>query len=226
MEYGVIKMNKFNIIKELFENAIDPENAAAMSAYMKNKFDFYGIPSPERKELYKDFIKSEKASKKVDWSFLDKCYKDDHREMQYLVYDYLLAMKKYLVFEDTEKICKYIVTKSWWDTTDFLCKVIGEIGLKNQKVRKLMLKWSGDSNIWLKRTAILHQLAYKDRTDSDLLEQIISNCLGSDEFFINKAIGWALREYSKTNPQWVRDHIERYREKLHSLSIKEAGKYI
>ena len=219
-------MDKFNAIKELFESKQNTENAEAMSKYMKNKFTFYGIPSPERKELYKDFLKNEKASKKIDWSFLDKCYEDDHREFQYLVYDYLLEMKKYLVFDDTEKICKYIVTKSWWDTTDFLCKVIGEIGLKDQKVRELMLKWSGDSNIWLKRTAILHQLAYKDRTDTDLLEHIISNCLESDEFFINKAIGWALREYSKTNPQWVRDHIERYREKLHSSSIKEAGKYI
>ena len=219
-------MDKFNAIKELFESKQNAENAEAMSKYMKNKFTFYGIPSPERKELYKDFIKSEKASKTVDWNFLDKCYSDDHREFQYLVYDYLLAMKKYLVFEDTEKICKYIVTKSWWDTTDFLCKVIGEIGLKDQKVRELMLKWSADNNIWLKRTAILHQLAYKGRTDTDLLEHIISNCLGSDEFFINKAIGWALREYSKTNPQWVRDHIEKYREKLDNLSIKEAGKYI
>ena len=219
-------MDKYTAIKELFESRQNNENAEAMSKYMKNKFTFYGIPSPERKELYKDFIKSEKASKKIDWSFLDKCYADDHREFQYLVYDYLLAMKKYLDFEDTEKIRIFIVTKSWWDTTDFLCKVIGEIGLKDQKIRELMLKWSESDNIWIKRTAILHQLAYKDKTDTDLLEHIISNCLGSDEFFINKAIGWALREYSKTAPEWVNGFIGRYESKLNSLSIKEASKYI
>ena len=219
-------MDKYTAIKELFESRQNNENAEAMSKYMKNKFTFYGIPSPERKELYKDFIKSEKASKNIDWSFLDKCYADDHREFQYLVYDYLLAMKKYLDFEDTEKIRIFIVTKSWWDTTDFLCKVIGEIGLKDQKIRELMLKWSADNNIWLKRTAILHQLAYKDKTDTDLLEHIISNCLGSDEFFINKAIGWALREYSKTAPEWVKSFISRRKNDLSALSVKEGSKYI
>ena len=219
-------MNKFNLVKELFENAQNSENADSMSAYMKNKFGFYGIPSPERKNIYKDFIKSEKKSKKIDWDLLDKCYKDGHREFQYLVYDYLLAMKKYLVYEDTEKICKYIVTKSWWDTTDFLCEVIGDIGLRDTRVGELMLEWSKNENIWIKRSAILHQLAYKDKTDTGLLEQIISNCLGSDEFFINKAIGWALREYSKTSPEWVESYINQHKNELSSLSIKEASKYI
>ena len=164
-------MNKFNLVKEMFENAQNPENAAAMSAYMKNKFDYYGIPSPERKELYKDFLKSEKTSKNVDWDFLDKCYKDDHREMQYLVYDYLLALKKYLAFEDIEKIKLFIITRSWWDTIDFLCKIIGDIGLRDNRVSELMLKWSQSDNIWLKRTAIQHQLAYKEKTNAELLKK-------------------------------------------------------
>ncbi|SEH37723.1 3-methyladenine DNA glycosylase AlkD [Ruminococcus flavefaciens] len=219
-------MYKFNLVKEMFENAQNPENAAAMSAYMKNKFNFYGIPSPERKELNKDFLKSEKASKNVDWDFLDKCYKDDHREMQYLVYDYLLALKKYLAFEDIDKIKLFIITRSWWDTIDFLCKIIGDIGLRDNRVSELMLKWSVSDNIWLKRTAILHQLAYKRKTDTELLEKVICNCLGSDEFFINKAIGWALREYSKTVPEWVGNFISKYKNELSALSIKEASKYI
>ncbi|MBO7473852.1 MAG: DNA alkylation repair protein [Ruminococcus sp.] len=219
-------MDKYTNLKTLFESRQDQENSAAMAKYMKNRFIFYGIATPERKELYKDFLKAEKASKKIDWSFLDKCYADDHREFQYLVYDYLLAMKKYLVYEDTDKIQRYIITKPWWDTTDFLCKVIGEIGLKDQRVSGLMLKWSAGSDIWLKRTAILHQLAYKDKTDIVLLEQIISNCLGSNEFFINKAIGWALREYSKTAPEWVESFISRRKNELSPLSIKEGSKYI
>ena len=219
-------MDKFSTITELFENAHNSENADAMSAYMKNKFEFYGIPSPERKELYKDFLKSEKASKTIDWDFLDKCYKDGHREFQYLVYDYLLAMKRYIAFEDIDRIKRFIITKSWWDTIDFLCKIIGDIGLRDTRVHDLMLKWSESDNIWIKRTAILHQLAYKDKTDTELLENIIRNCLGSDEFFINKAIGWTLREYSKTSPQWVSDFINRYKNELSALSIKEGSKYI
>ena len=170
-------MDKFNVITELFKQSKDSEKASAMSAYMKNKFDFYGIPSPERKKLCKDFIKSEKAAKGIDWELLDKCYEDNHREMQYLVYDYLLAMKKYLSYEDIDKIKTYITAKSWWDTIDFLCKVIGDIGLRDNRVGRMMIDWSKSDNIWLKRTAIQHQLTYKDKTSTELLEEIILNCL-------------------------------------------------
>lgn len=219
-------MDKYLEIKKAFETIEDKENAIAMSKYMRNMFDFYGIPTPKRKDVYKDFIKLEKQAKKIDWEFLDKCYEDKHREFQYLVYDYLLATKQYTSFEDIPKIKNYITTKSWWDTIDFLCKVIGNIGLRDSRVKELMLDWSKNENIWLKRTAIEHQLGLKDKTDKELLEQIIINSFGSDEFFINKAIGWALRDYSKTNPSWVADFINNYKDKMNSLSIKEASKYI
>ena len=184
------------------------------------------LPSPKRKSLYSDFIKSEKKSKNIDWDFLDKCYKDSHREFQYLVYDYLLAMKKILVYDDIFTIKKYIITKSWWDTIDFLCKVIGDIGLREPNVKELMKKWSKDSNIWIKRTAIEYQIGLKEKTDTYILEEIITNCFESDEFFINKAIGWALRDYSKTNAKWVKEFIEKYKNQMNNLSIKEASKYI
>ncbi len=219
-------MNKYLEIKKIFESMEDKENAIAMSKYMRNLFDFYGLPTPKRKEVYHDFIKSERKSKKIDWEFLDKCYDDNHREFQYLVYDYLLAMKQYVSFEDISKIQNYIIKKSWWDTIDFLCKVVGDVGLRDSRVKDLMKEWSKNENIWIKRSAIEHQLCLKEKTDTKLLEQIIVNCFGSDEFFINKAIGWALRDYSKTNPKWVKDFINKYNDKMDSLSIKEASKYL
>ncbi len=219
-------MDKYLEIKKIFESKEDKENAIAMSKYMRNMFDFYGIPTPKRKEVYNDFIKSEKKSKVINWEFLDKCYEDKHREFQYLVYDYLLATKQYLSFEDIPKIKNYITTKSWWDTIDFLCKAIGDIGLRDSRVKELMIDWSKSENVWLKRSAIEHQLGLKDKTDTKLLEQIIINNFGIDEFFINKAIGWALRDYSKTNPNWVSNFINKYKDKMNSLSIKEASKYI
>ena len=219
-------MDKYLEIKKIFESRKDSENAAAMSEYMRNLFDFYGLPAPKRKEVYRDFIKSEKKVKMVDWEFLDKCYGDKHRQFQYLVYDYLLATKQYVSFEDMPKIKNYITTKSWWDTIDFLCKVIGDVGLRDSRVKDLMIDWSESENIWLKRTAIEHQLGLKDKTDKELLEQIIVNCFGSDEFFVNKAIGWALRDYSKTNPGFVREFINKYKNTMGSLSVKEASKYI
>ena len=89
-----------------------------------------------------------------------------------------------------------------------------------------MLQWSTDEDFWIRRIAIDHQLLRKEKTNTQLLEQIIINNLGSSEFFINKAIGWSLRDYSKTNPDWVRDFINRYKERMDKLSVREASKYI
>lgn len=219
-------MDKYLEIKKIFESKEDIENAKAMSKYMRNMFDFYGLPTPKRKEVYNNFIKNEKKSKIIDWDFLNKCYENNHREFQYLVYDYLLSMKQYVSYDDIAKIKKYIVNKSWWDTIDFLCKVIGDVELRDLRVKDLMLEWSNDDNIWVKRAAIEHQLNLKDKTDYELLEKIIVNCFGTDEFFINKAIGWALREYSKTDPIWVKNFINKHKNQMNILSIKEASKYI
>ena len=128
--------------------------------------------------------------------------------------------------ENLEKLENYIKTKQWWDTIDCFDRIIGDIGLKDTRVAILMLKWSQDDDFWLRRIAIDHQLLRKDQTDQHLLEKIIVNNLNSDEFFINKAIGWSLRDYSKTDPEWVRNFIEKYRDKMSSLSIKEASKYL
>lgn len=197
-----------------------------MAKYMRNLFVFYGLPTPKRKAIYKDFLKKEKKIKIIDWEFLDKCYEDEHREFQYLVSDYLITMNKFLTYEDIPKIKKYIKTKQWWDTIDFLDRVIGEIGLRDKRVDDLMLEWSKDDDFWVRRIAIDHQLCRREKTNTELLEKIIVNNFGSDEFFINKAIGWALRDYSKTNPLWVKEFISKYQNKMNNLSIKEASKYI
>ena len=219
-------MDKYLEIKKLFEQNEDKENAIAMAKYMRNLFEFYGLATPKRKKLYKDFLKEEKKNKKVDWDFLNKCYLDSHREFQYLVSDYLITMNDYLTYDDIPKIKKYIKTKQWWDTIDFLDRVIGEIGLKDSRVDDLMLEWSCDNDFWVRRVAIDHQLCRKEKTNTELLEKILVNNFGRDEFFINKAIGWALRDYSKTNPLWVREFINKYKDKMSNLSIKEASKYI
>lgn len=216
----------FNDIKKVFEQNENRENAIEMSRYMKDNFKFYGIPSPKRKEISKAFISDAKKSKIVDWKLLNACYKDEHRELQYFANDYLMAMNKYLMYEDVENILIYAKTKQWWDTIDFLDKIIGNIGLRDNRVNDLMIALSKCDDMWLRRLAIDHQNGRKEKTNPDLLEEIIVNNFGSKEFFINKAIGWALRDYSKVNPEWVSDFIVKYKDKLDKLSIKEASKYI
>jgi 3-methyladenine DNA glycosylase AlkD len=103
---------------------------------------------------------------------------------------------------------------------------VGHIALKFPEVNETLLAWSVDENIWLRRIAIDHQLSRKEKTDTALLETVIKNNFGQTEFFINKAIGWILRQYSKTNPQWVKDFIDKYRDSLAPLSIREGSKYL
>lgn len=218
--------NKFAEIKKLFEQKADSKRAEKMAAYMKQNFEYYGIQTPERRSIYKDFLKREKDKKVIDWEFLDKCYEDDHRESQYLVCDYLVEMKNFLTFDDVPKLFKFVVTKPWWDTIDSLDRIIGSIGLKDKRIDDLMLKWSKDDNFWVRRLAIDHQLLRKENTNTELMEKIIVNNFGSSEFFINKAIGWSLRDYSKTNPEWVRNFVSKYKDKMDKVSLKEAKKYI
>lgn len=219
-------MDKYQQIKRIFEAHQDPCQAVRMAHYMRDQFIFYGIPSQSRKVLTRPLIKEEKQQGMIDWAFLDQCYQDEHREFQYLVCDYLDALKKSLCYEDLSHIRTYLVTRSWWDTTDALDLVVGSLGLWDKRVNDLMLAWSTDENIWLRRVAIDHQLLRKEKTDTELLEKILVNQWGSQEFFINKAVGWILRDYSKTDPDWVRAFISRHETKMHPLSIREGSKYL
>ncbi|GAA3625643.1 DNA alkylation repair protein [Lactobacillus hamsteri] len=216
----------YQSIKEKFITLADTEKAQQLEGYMRNQFPFYGLQSPQRREVYKDVLKAAKKNKEIDWQLLDEAWNDDHREFQYFVCDYLLNMKKYLNYEDIPKIEKYVRSKEWWDTIDSLMKLFGDLGLRDSRVDQLMLDWSVDPDFWVRRVAIEHQLLRKEKMNTDLLSKIICNNLNSNEFFINKAIGWALRDYSKTNPTWVKNFIEEHRDNLDKLSISEGSKYI
>lgn len=219
-------MDKYLALKEQFEIRRDAENAVKMAAYMRDLFPFYGLPTPKRKAVYKDFLKAEKNKKQIDWELLDKCYADEYREFQYFVIDYLITMQDVLAFDDVPHIKNYIKTKQWWDTIDGLDRIVGNIAFTDARINDLMLAWSTDEDFWVRRVAIDHQFCRKEKTNAELLEKIIVNNLGSSEFFINKAIGWSLRDYSKTNPDWVSNFVENYRDKMDKLSLREASKYL
>lgn len=208
-----------------FKKLKNDKKAIEMSAYMKNQFAFLGISASPRKEIENKIFKSV-AKENIDFKFTDKCYKNKYREFQYTAIDYLNFKKEYLNISHIEILKNYILTKSWWDTIDHLDKIVGDIALRDKKVNKILLNWSLDENIWIRRVAINHQILRKEKTNTELLEQIIINNFNQKEFFINKAIGWSLRDYSKTNPKWVRDFIKRHKNSMNNLSIKEASKYI
>ena len=200
--------------------------AESMSKYMQDKFRFLGIRGATRTEIYKKYFPDARKTKNIDWDFVESCWNKEEREFQYVVVYYLKAMQKFLKREDISRLKYLIVTKSWWDTVDLLAKVVGSLVIRIEGYDQIMLEWSKDSNIWLKRVAILYQLSLKEKVDKQVLDKILVNNLGDSEFFINKAIGWALRDYSKFNPEWVREFLEKNKNDMVNLSLREASKYL
>ncbi len=212
-------------IFEIFYENKNEENAFYMAKYMKNKFPFIGIKKPDRVALAKEFLKIKVKEKKIDWDFIYKCYNMLEREFHYLAIDYMDKIKDLFTPDDMKNIEELIVTKSWWDTVDYINKIVGHIAMKYPEVKDQTIQnWIYSDNIWLKRVSIIFQLKYKEKTDTEFLKKAILYNSQTSEFFIDKAIGWALREYSKTNKEWVRKFIEN--NKLSKLSIREGSKYI
>ncbi len=212
-------------IFEAYYDAADPAMASGMAAYMKNQFAFLGLQKPQRAELSRSFLAAKKKEKAVDWDFVFKCFELPEREFQYLGMTYLLDVKNRLAADDIHRMEKLIVTKSWWDTVDMLATIVGDIVMRHPELKEQVIAgWVTSDNLWLRRASLLFQLKYKTQTDTAFLSRaILCNC-DTKEFFLNKAIGWVLREYSKTDAQWVRDFLAAH--SLSALSVKEASKYI
>ncbi|MEA2077388.1 MAG: DNA alkylation repair protein [Candidatus Marinimicrobia bacterium] len=219
-------MNKrLSEIMSNYRAAYNSEKAAGMKAYMKNKFEFLGLQKPERIALRKTYLKELKAEEKIDWNIVWTLWDQPEREFQYLALAYLDTMKNFLEENDINKMEKLIVNKSWWDSVDGIAPLVGFMNIKYPTLKQGKINaWINEANIWLIRVSIIFQLKYKENTDTTFLSKtILWNC-GTKEFFINKSIGWALREYSKTDPDWVRIFINN--NTLHSLSVREGGKYV
>lgn len=216
--------SRFTELELAFEQKANPEQALKMAAYMKNHFDFYGVPAKERRTIYQSLLATDKKAQTIDWILLDSAWNNPKRELQYFVCDYLRAMAKHLTYEHVPKILTYASSKQWWDSIDHFDHILGNID--DNRISQLMIALSSSDDFWMRRIAIDHQLGKKSDTNTELLETIILNNLGSKEFFINKAIGWSLRDYSKTNPTWVRNFVVKYQNQLAPLSIREASKYI
>ncbi len=218
-------MNQSKLIIDLEKNR-NELLAVSMERYMQDKFRFLGVRGATRTEIYKKYFPEARKSKVIDWNFIETCWNKEEREFQYAVVYYLKTMQKFLKREDISRLKYLIVTKSWWDTVDLLAKVVGSLVIRIEGYDQIMLEWSKDSNIWLRRVAMLHQLSFKEKVDEGLLEKILLANLGGNEFFINKAVGWALRDYSKFNPEWVTKFIEKNRGNMANLSLREASKYL
>ncbi len=214
-------------LKDEFHNNANPKIAIGQKAYMKNKFEFLGITSPIRKELQRPFLNSKHLPPKDSIEELLKIlWQEREREFQYFAQELFQKYKKQFEIKDIVLMEYLIIHKSWWDTVDFLASnILGPYFMKFPEQREVYIeKWISSENIWLQRSALLFQLKYKNEVDTKLLSYSINSLLGSKEFFINKAIGWSLRQYGKFNPEWVVDFSNNT--PLENLSRREALRII
>lgn len=210
-------------IIQVFRDEYDEEESILMAKYMRNKFTFLGIKNPKRKILQKDFVSKNKDH--IDWSIVKKLLKEEEREFYYLALDYLKERKAILKIEDFEKIQFLICYKSWWDSVDTISPLlVAQLVSTFPQLKDKVIEWSKTDNIWLQRSALIYQLKYKEDLDKEILVKVIDNTKNTKDFFVEKAIGWILREYSKVNKLWVKDFINN--NYLPPLSKLEGSKYI
>jgi 3-methyladenine DNA glycosylase AlkD len=210
-----------------FEKHANPEKAADYKAYMRNKSDFYGLPSPLRRQLVKDFIA---GSGYPLYAQLEEmvhfAWEQPQREWQYVA---LEITEKFVKKADQNLIflAEWMITnKSWWDTVDFAAPNIAGVLFEKYPAIKMQYieRWMQSGNLWLQRACLIHQLHYNKTVDRALLFNLCERLAAHPDFFIRKAIGWSLRQYSKYSPDAVIDFVNSH--ELSNLSRKEALKTI
>ncbi len=214
-------------LRALFRLHANPKQAAPMKRYMRDQFEYLGLKGPQMGALLKQHIRDRGLPDLAD---LDPIVRDlwalPQREFQYAATSLLSRFEDRLPAGFIRNLEYLLVTKSWWDTVDTIgTGTVGVHFMRYPRVKaRYLAKWRKSSNFWLRRVCILFQLNYKRDTDFALMQAIIRENLGSKEFFINKAIGWALRQYTRTDPEAVRRFVAET--PLHPLSAREALKWL
>jgi 3-methyladenine DNA glycosylase AlkD len=220
------QMSFINTVELAFKKNSKAENSFAMAKYMRNNFPFFGIKTEERRRIFKEIWKENRDEVAENAREIAlELYSKPQREFHYCAIEILTKeLKGNYKKEDIQLIEKLISNNSWWDSVDTIAKyILGEYLLEfPMETENVITRFSKSENMWLNRSAILFQLNYKQKTNFELLKVECNKHKMSKEFFIQKAIGWALREYAKTNPEAVKNFVAN--NNLMPLSIKEALK--
>jgi len=201
----------------------DPAQAGPMTAYMRNKFVFLGIKTPARRSATLPLIRRQEehvlATAKALWSRRE-------REYQYVACDLLLLGAASLPASSLTGVLRLATQKSWWDTVDSLDGVAGILVRSHPKLATRMEALASNNNFWLRRIAIQHQLTFAEDTDAERLFRICLANAADPEFFIRKAIGWALRDYAHHDPQAVRRFLDQHGGRFSPLTLREARRHL
>ena len=215
-------------LDEIYPAATDPLRAAGARAYMRDQFPFLGITNPRLTELNREVLAGLDGPSEADLIAVTlTCWAKPEREYQYFACNYLRRNVRVGSPALLSTVQELITTKSWWDTVDTLAAhTVSPLVAAYPVLVDTMDAWVTDDNMWLVRTAILHQLRYKERTDAERLFRYCTVQASHRDFFVRKAIGWALRDYARTDPDAVRRYVEEHRSILAPLSVREASKHL
>ena len=214
-------------LQTAFEANANPDNAAPMKKYLREQFEFLGLKAPLRRTLIKEFY-AEHGPPPLDelQALVHQLWEMPYREYQYTALEFLTKCRRQLSPDYLPLLEMLITSKSWWDTVDGLAAhQVGGLFAHFPEIRDTHIgRWRQQENLWLRRTTLLFQLRYKEKTDEDLLFALIEENLVDKEFFIQKAIGWSLREYSKSNPTAVQQFVAAT--ELSPLAHRESLKWM
>lgn len=210
-------------IINLFEQYKDDEEKIKKEAYLLNQFSFLGIKKPRLTIISKDFVKQSKTLSHDELiDLVINLHKQPYREYMYFGQVILKANVKRITTEDVIKLIPLLEINGWWENVDGYVNIFNTVCVRENTITKVTNSYYKHPNLWIRRMAILLQLKSKDKTDTALLEKVIKYNELNDEFFIQKAIGWVLREYSKTNPEYVKNYIQI--NNFSNLVVKEGSK--
>lgn len=229
METKALEIQIVKFVSDQFEALRDPVNAVPMAAYMKTEMPFYGIPKPLRLPTYKALKKNFVPANQDEYEACTRAlWQLPHREEKYAAIEYACFFDKFITRKSLPLYEEMVRQGQWWDFVDPIAIALVGIALKKDRahLEPKMRKWVSDKNMWIRRTAILSQNRHKAETNEEMLFDFCLQRADEKEFFIRKAIGWALREYSYTAPQAVRRFLKENKNTLSPLSLKEGAKQL
>jgi 3-methyladenine DNA glycosylase AlkD len=215
-------------LERAFTASKNPAIATQQAAYLKEKFNFFGLTKPVRAEIQKKIFKEHAIKNSVELQkSIEALWHKQEREFHYAAIDLAIRYKKLWTPDFLPLFDTMIRTHSWWDSVDAIAaNMVGLVVKNNPNLLTTMDAWIGDDYLWTRRTALLFQLRWKEATDEQRLYAYCKKTFHEKDFFIRKAIGWALREYSKTNPASVKIFIDTNKNLMSNLSIREGSKYL
>ncbi|MEC5386652.1 DNA alkylation repair protein [Uliginosibacterium sp. H3] len=214
-------------LRQQLATLADPTRAAPMAAYMKQRFVFFGIPSPARRAAVKAQVAGLGRAPDADWllAVAEALWGFDERECQYVAVDLLVKFAARFEASHEPRLAALVQAKAWWDSADLIAAhVYGSLCRRAPALQARLDAYATHEDMWLRRVAILHQLNYAGETDRARLDAILKANLDHTDFFIRKAMGWALRQFARHDAAWVRDWVVENADRVSGLTRREALK--